>query len=842
MKNKRYLFSLIFLFAVGTTFAQQTQEIAVVRINQLGYTPNSIKVAVFGALEEVVITSFSLHDAATHKVVFNSQQPESKGAYGPFKSSYRLNFTDFDTPGTYYILAADIKSPEFRINTDVYDHTADFLLEYMRQQRCGYNPYLTASCHLDDGYILYNPDREGEHIDVTGGWHDASDYLQYTATSANAVFQLLFSYRDHPKAFEDAYGKDGLPGPNGIPDVIDEAKFGMDWLKKMNPSAKEFYNQIADDRDHSGGYRLPQNDAVVYDPDRIGRPVYLASSEKQGHLNYKNRSTGAASTAGKFASAFAIGASVLKDFYPEYADDLATRAEKAYTYGELHPGVSQTAPGRSPYFYEEDNWVDDMELAASSLYKLTQNASYQKSALKYAAMEKVTPWIGRDTILHYQYYPFLNAGHHELASALKSEKSKEVTSYYETGLKMLHERGKDNPFYIGIPFVWCSNNFVTAAVTQSKLYHKLSGDTTYLEMEAALRDWLFGCNIWGTSMIVGLPNYGDTPVDPHSALNFLEGYQTDGGLIDGPVYGSIASSLIGIELHNEDEYAQFQSDLVMYQDDVGSYSTNEPTMDGTASLVYYLSSLENESRMNGNQKKKYTYDKSGAIVRGDTSEKKISLLFSGDEYGDGAEEILRVLEKHQIKASFFLTGNFYRNKTFVPFIKDAKEAGHYLGAHSDQHLLYNDWTDAKKLLVSQEEFKSDLRANYSEMEFFGIQKEEAPYFLPSYEWNDYMITQWADQMKITVINYSPGTLSHADYTTPEMKNYRSTDEILESILLLEETEGLNGFMLLSHLGTHPDRTDKFYTRLDGLITTLKDRGYEFETLVSTLDLKNQMKN
>ena len=838
MKTILFFLNLILISTVAKPNSPINSGTSVIRINQLGYTPKSIKVAVFGAIENTTINRFALHDANTNQEVFTSEEPESKGEYGPFKSSYRLNFSGFDTPGSYYLLASGVKSPVFRINVDVYDHTADFLLEYMRQQRCGYNPYLTASCHLDDGYALYNPEKEGDYIDVTGGWHDASDYLQYTATSANAVFQLLFAYRDNPEAFEDAYGADGLPGPNGIPDVIDEAKYGMDWLKKMNPSDTEFYNQIADDRDHSG-YRLPNKDKVVYDPNKKGRPVYLASGEKQGVFKYKNRSTGVASTAGKYASAFAIGAAVLKEFYPEYSEDLPKRADAAFKYGELHPGVSQTAPGRAPYFYEEENWLDDMELAASSLYKLTQSEPYKKSALKYAYGEKVSPWIGRDTILHYQYYPFLNAGHYELATALETDERKQVASYYDMGLRRLQQVGKENPFYIGIPFVWCSNNFVTAAMTQSRLYHKLTNNPKYLEMEAALRDWLFGCNIWGTSMIVGLPDYGDTPVNPHSSLNLLEGYQTNGGLIDGPVYGSIANSLIGVKLHNPDVYAQFQSDLVVYQDDPGSYATNEPTMDGTASLVYYLSSLESESITKGHTKRQYTYDESGAIVRGDTSEKKITLLFSGHEYAEGASEILSVLEKHGIKASFFLTGDFYRNELFKPFVKKAKDEGHYLGAHSDTHLLYNDW-ESKKLLVNQTEFKTDLKANYFEMEKHGILKDEAPYFLPPYEWNDNIITQWADQMKITVINYTSGTLSHADYTIPEMESYSSSEEIKESILLLEETQGLNGFMLLSHLGTHPDRTDKFYKQLDDLITILKQRGYEFESLAAVLDLKERI--
>ena len=144
----------------------------------------------------------------------------------------------------------------------------------------------------------------------------------------------------------------------------------------------------------------------------------------------------------------------------------------------------------------------------------------------------------------------------------------------------------------------------------------------------------------------------------------------------------------------------------------------------------------------------------------------------------------------------------------------------------------------KKLLVSREEFKSDLIANYAELEKYGIQKADAPYFLPPYEWNNEIITQWADQMDIALINYTPGTLSHADYTTPDMKNYKSTEDILESVLSFEGKKGLNGFMLLSHIGTESSRTDKFYSRLDELILTLKNKGYKFESLNKVLDLKD----
>jgi len=833
MKNRLLL--VLFLFCLTLGSAQE--EKSWIRINNLGYLPQSIKVAVLGSKANMGVTSFSLVDAVTGKQVYSSKKVTPKGAYGPFESSYRLDFSDFEGTGKYFVQANGITSPEFDINADVYDNTADFLLKYMRQQRCGYNPFLTDSCHLDDGYIIYNPKREGERIDVTGGWHDATDYLQYTATSANAVYQLLLAYRENPEAFEDRFQANGLPGKNGIPDVIDEAKFGMDWLKKMNPSPEEYYNQIADDRDHAG-YRLPNKDTVVYDENRKGRPVYLASAEKQGLKKYQNRSTGVASTAGKFASSFAMGGMVLKEFYPDYTEDLLSRAEDAYQYGKKNPGVSQTAPCKGPYFYEEENWYDDMELAAGALYNLTGDDEYKREGMDFANQEQVSPWMGRDTVRHYQYYPFLNAGHFELGVSGKKEKAKDMAALYKKGLEAIRQRGKDNAFLIGTPFVWCSNNFVTAAVTQSHMYHELTGDDTYLEMEAALRDWLFGCNPWGTSMIVGLPEHADSPVKPHSSLTVLEGYATYGGLVDGPVYGSIFNSLIGIKLEEEDSYAEFQSDLVVYHDDVGDYSTNEPTMDGTASLVYYLSSMESKSQKTGHQKANFTYDDSGALIRGNTSEKKINLTFTGDQYADGLPTILTVLDKHQIKGSFFFTGNFYRNPKYAGLIKKLKDGGHYLGAHSDKHLLYNDWSRQKKLLVSQEEFQQDLLDNYKIMAQHGVQKEDAPFFLPPYEWNSSEITQWTNQLDLSLINYTPGTISHADYTTPDMKNYRSSDEIMESILAYEAKEGLNGFLLLTHVGTDPKRTDKLYAKLDGLIIALNGKGYDFVSLAEVLDKKN----
>ncbi|PRY11694.1 cellulase-like Ig domain-containing protein [Pontibacter ummariensis] len=586
--------------AAGTSVKEPR---AWIRINQLGYTPESIKVGVWVSKEANRIRRFKLVEASSGKVVYRGKAGEAFGAYGPFQESYRLNFSDFKGHGTYYLQAGTAKSPAFRIAPDVYKGAADFALRYMRQQRSGFNPYLKDSCHTADGYTMYGPMPDSTRIDVSGGWHDASDYLQYATTSANATYHLLAAYRDFPGAFGDQHQANGLEGSNGVADVLDEAKWGLDWLLKMHPREDWLFNQLADDRDHAG-MRLPTLDHVDYGLGKgKERPVYFATGKPQGLGKYQNRATGVASTAGKFASAFALAATIYAPANDSLARLFQQKSLSAYQLGLDKPGACQTAPHLAPYFYEEDNWVDDMELGAAALYQLTGDKGYFDRAYQYSLQEKVTPWMGADTARHYQWYPFHNFGHYELAKNAGATDRAALISFYKEGIAKVADKGMKNAFYRGVPFIWCSNNLTTSFAIQCYLYRQLSNDQTYAELEQANFDWLFGCNPWGTSMVYGLPANGDTPEDTHSAFTHLYQYPIDGGLVDGPVYGNIFKNLKGITLYQPDEYVPFQSDLVVYHDDYGDYSTNEPTMDGTASLIYLLAAKQHSSLEGARAKK-----------------------------------------------------------------------------------------------------------------------------------------------------------------------------------------------------------------------------------------------
>ncbi|MCR4341283.1 MAG: glycoside hydrolase family 9 protein [Gemmatimonadaceae bacterium] len=584
-----------------------------IRTNQVGYLPDAPKIAVICSLDSASFSSFEVRDARNRRVL-GPAPARATGSFAACRSTFRLDFTALRREGTYTLIAGGIESRPVRIGRDVYAGAADTLLYYMRQQRSGWNPLFQTWVHNQDALIVDHPTRTGQYQDVQGGWADAADFLQYVATSAHATFMLLMAYRDNPRAFADKFDAWGRPGANGIADVLDEARHGLNWLAKMFPAEDStdeliVFNQIADDRDHSY-WDLPPTDTSDYGWGKGSwRPVYPCTGKPQGLFTGKNRSDGLASTAGKYASAFALGASLLREHDVTFAERLRKKAILAYDAGQRFPGVCQTAPGRSPYFYEEDNWVDDMELAAAELFALIGHPRYLSDALRFAEHEPVTPWMGADTARHYQWFPWHNNGHYEIARALDPKHGGiplEVTAggefspgvvgtvdaeYYRRGLQAVVNRA-NNGFRVGIPFIWCSNNLMASFATQALLYRQMTGDETFREYEVAALDWLLGVNPWGTSMIIGFPNGGVWAQKPHSQVADLLGVQTQlGGLLDGPVYRSIYENLRGIRLLEPDEYARFNTGFIVYHDDLGDYSTNEPIMDGTANLSYLFAAM-----------------------------------------------------------------------------------------------------------------------------------------------------------------------------------------------------------------------------------------------------------
>ncbi|MBA4071947.1 MAG: hypothetical protein C0497_08960 [Gemmatimonas sp.] len=172
-----------------------------------------------------------------------------------------------------------------------------------------------------------------------------------------------------------------------------------------------------------------------------------------------------------------------------------------------------------------------------------------------------------------------------------SQERLKLAGYYRDGLAAVAKKA-DNGFHMGVPFIWCSSNLITSLAVTALQYRRITGDNTYRGLEQSAIDWLFGTNPWGVSMVIGVPADGNFARDPHAVISVKLKYQLDGALLDGPVYSSIFKNLAGVALTKPDAYTKWNTGHIVYHDDWGDYSTNEPIMDGSVNLLYLLSWLE----------------------------------------------------------------------------------------------------------------------------------------------------------------------------------------------------------------------------------------------------------
>jgi hypothetical protein len=387
-------------------------------------------------------------------------------------------------------------------------------------------------------------------LDLVGGWHDAGDRIKHMITTSYCVAALFLAGAE------------------------EEARHGAALVRKIHPRPDVLYVQIGDDRDHLPPERLWHDDESDYGRGPGGpRAAWRATGRPEGPT-HKNASTGLASLAGRCAAAMSL------------AGDLDA-ARSLFRLAEAHPGNAMSVPVRAPYYYGESSYFDDLEWAAVELYLATHDSAYLDAATGYARQAGDNPWMGRDRHGHYEFFPYVNLAHWRLHAHCEPEVQAELADSYRAGLERIRVRAEQNPYRVGTPLVWCSTNDVTALATQAMLYEQMTGDSTYRTLAAEARDWLFGRNPWGASFVIGVPEDGLAASKPHHLFYKLKGRVPVGGVVDGPVAKDINDSL-KFEPFGDDELARFQSDVAVYHDLFADFSTNEPIIDGTVSLLLLL--------------------------------------------------------------------------------------------------------------------------------------------------------------------------------------------------------------------------------------------------------------
>jgi endoglucanase len=560
----------------GVSSAHAAEGEVWLRVNQVGYWPDDPKIAI---LSSAVPLSGRFEVGE-----FAADIGADAGAWGPFAHNYRLDFTALRTPGRYVIRFGEQRSPEFTIGTDAYREVAPRLLEFMRLQRCGRNPVTGENCHQQDAIDTETQERR----DLGGGWHDAADRIKHMITTTYCVAALYLAGAD------------------------DEARYGAQLVAKIHPDPNTIYVQIGDDRDHGPPAVLWHEDQTDYGWGAGGPRSAWPAVDRPAGPKYRNASTGAASLAGRTAAALALAGRI-------------EAAKSAYALARARPGCAMSVPVKAPHYYGERSYFDDLEWGAIELYIATREPEYLRQACEYAPRVGASEWLGHVAEVaatgsatstsattsvpstsrpatvapasqpvsmparhgHYECFPYVNLAHWRLYEHADAETRGKLVGYYRTALENARRLAVQNPYRLGTPLVWCSTNDVIALATQAVLYERMTGDRQFRPLAAEARDWIFGRNPWGVSFVIGVPAGGDAASRPHHLFWKLRQQLPAGGLVDGPVYKDINDSLkfgdFGV-----DRLARFQSDAGVYHDAFEDFSTNEPIIDGTVSLLLLL--------------------------------------------------------------------------------------------------------------------------------------------------------------------------------------------------------------------------------------------------------------
>ena len=532
-----------------------------IRVNQIGYLPGEPKTAIVLTNADLSGQNFTVANAApggANAPMLTAAIGADRGAWGSFAHTYTLSFDGVATAGLYQIRVGSTASPNFNVSADAFKTMVPQTLGFFHEQRCGVaDSPLHAACHLKDGIALGGP-VSGTVVDATGGWHDAGDYIKFLITSGEVTNVLLTSYQRHPSSF--------AVGSSGLPDVLDEARVGLDWMLKLwDPRHQILYYQVGDGSDHNG-WRLPETDDTLRPP----RPVIACEPGK------------GANVAGKAAAALALASAIWSDPAAKFHDaDRAARyltaAQQIYAWGKLHPAAQPSTPED---FYNETSVADDMSLAAAELYRATHEAIYLAEAKQWADRAGDSSSFDWGSMAPLAWYEIARLDPGYVPTAERFLRAS-LTDAAGTAARA------NNPFHTALEsYQWGSTSTMEGEALQALWYQDLSGDTTYASLARDQRDFILGANPWGVCFVAGAGTI--SPQHAHYGISFVSKLEPSGFWDEGPVKATSWNKQ-NIRLPATDPYAAFQSDAAVYHDDPEDYATNEPTLDASALGIALIS-------------------------------------------------------------------------------------------------------------------------------------------------------------------------------------------------------------------------------------------------------------
>lgn len=519
-------------------------ESVFIRVNQVGFLPGDIKTAVVISEGELSGQEFQVLTKEDKKPVFSGRLPAALGGEGKFKNSYIIDFSALKKPGRYLIECRGARSLPFSVGSNIYNGIADSLLMFFKVQRCGYtDPFLHKVCHIADATALIPGGQKAKH-DVTGGWHDAGDYIKFFNTTAFSTYMLLFSYEFDPLKF--GFDTNG----NKVPDILEEAKIGLDWLLRSRLAGNSFIIQVQDLRDHEQGWRLPEDDKLTFD-----RPAFVG---------------GGKNSAGIFSAVMALASRIWKEklHYDEFADRCLKEALTGYSEANRMPEVDKSGTG----MYLDSKYEGKMALGAIELYESTKDERYLKDAAYYAGKAQSDYWWSWGDM-------------NSIADYKIAKYRPEIKDYLLNNLKNFNDIKNKNVFGEAASDNWGSNTALMGAALQAILWKSLTGKGSFDSLMVFERDYILGKNQWGVSFIYNIGSVFSKNF--HSQVGFLRKGYLPGAVAAGPISRKKLEAF-KISFPYRDPFRDFQTDSAVYQDLKEDYVTNEPSISTNVTALFLM--------------------------------------------------------------------------------------------------------------------------------------------------------------------------------------------------------------------------------------------------------------
>ena len=516
---------------------------------------------VYGAL----INQVTYLDKLNKQVVFNNNPGNYFGVYSALDDSlvyvgnaseaifendtnqwlHKGYFADLDVDGEYYIKSEfGYYSKVFTIS-DTYNDLIDSALEAIYVQRCGHTTEGVLghpACHTKPSKVFtYLKD---EYIDTTGGWHDAGDYGKYGVIEDKVIADLLFSY---------------LYGDNKDEKLVDEIKFGLNYILKLQKKDGSVYNKV-----------VSKNFADFVSPELDEQETYLLSPWT--------------SVTASFAGITGLAYETFKNDDKELADKCLNAHNKAIDYllNNQNPSNPKNPDEFNVGTYYVENENDERLFAYSVAYKLTRDNKY-----KELCKSLLDTGVDSDNMVAncrtYAYIVLLDSLEYN------SKEYVQVKERLKSDCDAICDGVSSNVYaYPYTAYAWGSNQHVCEAINKLLLASRYFKDERYVVKASEMIDYILGLNVLDMSFIWG---YGyKYPQTIHSRLAYAKGQNMIKGAMCNGVDQLLSDGEIGKCFSEDSPIA------TRFVDNSDSYSNVEPAINYNSALYLSLSLLEYANR------------------------------------------------------------------------------------------------------------------------------------------------------------------------------------------------------------------------------------------------------